>query len=204
MRHYKSVTVALLALCGSAAHAQNIVGNPGFETGTASNFAPWTHTQTLNFLTQNDNNVNFARTGTHSGELLSTDVAGSGSISQTLTTVSLQTYTLDFWLNNRNGTRVGGTDPFTVQWNGSPLPGINLPNDSLYHEYTFTVAATGTSTVLEFDSPTMGSPWQINLDDVSAKALVTPEPGSFALLLTSAVTGVGLVARRRRTARKVV
>ena len=206
MNFGKLALAALFTLSASASHAQNIVANPGFETG----LPPWTGTVTPGFFIVSDAVTARAHSGNRSGSFQGVTLPGNGSIQQTLGTVAGQSYLLDFWIRDENTSHPGGTDPVTLLWNGSLLATLDLAKDSTHHEYTFGVTATGATTVLQFGSPlamsTGGSGiWRINIDDVSVTAAAptdaTPEPGSVALLVTSALTGASLVVRRRRKTR---
>jgi hypothetical protein len=194
----------LFSLCAAPpTHAQNLVGNPGFETGS---FPPWTATSSGGLFVSTFHNSSDAHTGNYSS-IFSADVntnAGIGSISQTLTTVAGQEYTLAFWLRDDRAGSGGGTDSFTVSWNGNALPTLSVPGDFTYHQYSSLVTATGTSTALTFTSPTMSLPgefftWNFFLDDVSVQVnsvSTVPAPGGFTLLCGLTLLGGSLVRRR--------
>ncbi len=200
MRFGKISLLALLVLSASAAHAQNIVGNPGFESGSQ---APWTVTITPGFFVFTDAAPSRVHSGARSDSLAAVTNPGSGTIRQNLTTVGGQAYILDFWLRDENTSHPGGTDAVNLLWDGQALATLDIAKDSAYHEFTFGVVASGTSTFLEYDSPVMSTGgsgiWRINLDDVSVTAgAVTPEPGALTLLVTSGLTGLTATARRRK------
>ncbi len=194
------LSLSLIALA-PAALAQNIVTNPGFETGTS----PWQGAKTGGIFLFTDAVASRAHTGTRSFSFAPGSTPGSGTIQQTLPTVGLQAYILDFWFRDENTSFPTGTDPVTVSWDGTLLATLDLQKDSTHHEFTFAVQASGPSTVLQFGSPVMtagsSGTWRINLDDVSvtadAGAATTPEPGSFALLVGAGVSGMGLLRRKR-------
>ncbi len=91
-------------------------------------------------------------------------------LDQTLATVAGQTYTLQFWVSH--ATAVPSlSDSFTASWNGTQvmsLTGAAAEGNFGYTEFTETVVATSSSTVLDFTSFDTGYIWY--LDDVSVVA----------------------------------
>ena len=136
----------------------NLVTNGGFETG---DFTGWTESGNVAPLSYGPQL--FITSSAHSGQ----DAAGfgpvgsDGTISQNLTTVIGQSYTLDFWLANATG----GTNDFTAKIGG--VTELHLANAAAqpYTHYNFSFTATSTSTTLEFDFRQDLSEW--HLDDVS-------------------------------------
>ena len=135
----------------------NLVVNGSFE----NNFTGWTASGNVAELSYGPQL--FITSSAHSGQ----DAAGFGSvgsdgtISQNLTTVVGQSYTLDFWLANASG----GPNDFTAKIGG--VTELHLVNAAAqpYTHYDFTFTATSTSTPLEFDFRQDPSHW--SLDDVS-------------------------------------
>jgi hypothetical protein len=175
-----SLTVAA-AMCGPAA-AENLVLNPGFETG---DFTDWTVTGDGIAI---DNA--FPNTGCCDAVFTATTTDPNGGVlSQTLSTEAGKSYTLSFAVLDEAGF---SGDTFTVQFGGfsetitgdEAAPPGNLP--SLYTAETFIVPALdiiGGATVLSFkglNDPSLGIDW--NLDDVSVTASAVPEPSTWVLL----------------------
>lgn len=167
-------------------HAQNLVANPGFETG---DFTGWT-------LGGNTADSFVTNALPHSGIYAATlgPVGSDGLLSQTLPTTIGQSYTIDFFLDNDSG---GGPNDFTAAFGGVSFTLTNAAQFD-YTEFSFPVVATSTSSQLQFSF--RNDPGFFYLDDVSVSAAV-PEPSTFALL---SVIGVGVLGwrqwRRRHTA----
>jgi hypothetical protein len=183
------LTLLLGTLIENRVNAQNLVANPGFESGY---FDDWS------LITGGPGNDLLIVNTSHSGAQAASFAATrhiDDSIYQALPTVPGSYYLIDFWLANEyNGTQ---DNDFHVSWNNSEI--LTLTNASYfnYTEYTFAEVATGASTVIEFSGA--NNPAATWLDDVSV-TLTTPEPGSFAL---AALGFVPLAAwRLRRRGRK--
>ena len=183
-------TAVLLCSLATAASAQELVANGGFETGTFSSWTPVGNT-----LFQGP-----ASGGGHTGSFGAAfgAVGTPGGISQTLTTVAGATYTFSFWLQLDLGAPFSGE----ADWNGAAVFSMAsaTPSNALYNyaQQSFTTTATGTSTVIQFlfrDDP--GS-WL--LDDVSVvgtSVSVTPEPATMGML-ASGLLGLVAIGRRRK------
>ena len=145
MRRFVLAATVLGLMVGAAGKSKaNIVTNGGFETGNGviggtSNFQgwtlsgdwyPWTYIVGSTFGLPGGGNYE-AQLGTN---------YSLGFLSQTLTTVPGQSYTLDYWMRTGHG-----GEEFQTYWNGTMIADLtNIPKQ-LWTEYTFTVTATGSS-----------------------------------------------------------
>jgi hypothetical protein len=130
------------------------------------------------------------------------------TISQTLTTVVGQSYTISYWLADTSPNTVVVKFGGQTLFNGT-APTAGVTSSSNYVNYTFTATATSTSTVLSFTGQwlNVGEDDQgTSLDDVSVTPAgssappTTPAPASLYLCLIG-LAGLGLytlAVRRRR------
>ncbi len=172
-------SLLLLLTCASS-NAQNLVVNPGFETGDLTG---WT------FIAASSGSDFYVSTlYPHSG---SYDAAFGAvgnyddSILQAVPTTPGQSYTISFWLIHPTGE---SANDFSAYWDGNelmssspPLPLLNADEFS-YTQYTFTEPGdpSTSTTVLEFSGREV--PAWFYLDDVSVTAVGVPEPATILLL----------------------
>ena len=175
-----------VGLAGSRASAQNLLINPGFETGDMTG---WTVAHLGSF-----SGVNNGGGTPHSG----VDYFGMGAISladqtdfyQDVATTVGQTYIASFWAYDRDTPPSG---QIHVTFGGvdiGPASGT-VTSGPPYVQYSLTFTATAASTRLESKG------WEANLWVISYDYSVSavPEPATLSLL----ALGFGIRALRRRS-----
>ncbi len=168
----KSILILMslvLVMLSGVALSQNLVTNPGFETG---DFTGWTQSGNTGFTGVDIGN---AHSGTYAAEF--GPVGSLGFISQNLTTVPGGAYDLNFWLHNRSGST---PNEYQVYWGGSQLTDIINSSAFAYTELSFiNLTAPSSSTELKFGF--LHTPSWFDLDDISVTGAV-PEPTTIILL----------------------
>jgi hypothetical protein len=188
MRTTRNIFSSLVLLTAgiSTAAAQNIVTNPGFETG---DFSGWTHAGNTEFSGVDD----FAP---HSGGFAAFfgPVETTGSLFQSLVTTPGTSYTFSFWLMSGSAGSPETPNFFDALWNGSSVFSLSNAGAFGYTLFSFDVLATAATTDIEFVFLNEPSFW--DLDDVSVVSTV-PEPATMALVASGLVAMAGAGARRR-------
>jgi hypothetical protein len=195
--HRGWLLAAILAGVVVQANADNIVVDPGFESGIPGPYAGamgdgWVVTAGTGAICNVDGdgcgNAGDAHTGTQMAFL---DWSNSfNTITQTLTTVVGQTYAISYWVADEHPNSLEVTFGGSTLFDGTaPTNGVTRGN---YVEQTFNSTATSTSTVLAFSGQRTTGRGGTLLDDVSVTAV--PEPATW--LLTS-VALLGLCGLRR-------
>src|SRR2546423_10150375 len=169
--HRVWLLAAMLAGAAVQASADNIVVDPGFESGTPGSYTGamgdgWVVTAgtgaICNVSGAGCGNAGDAHTGTQMAFL---DWSNSfNTITQTLTTDVGQTYTISYWVADEEPNLLEVTFGGSTLFNGTAPTNGSTAGD--YVEYTFNSTATSTSTVLTFSGQrTVGG--GTLLDDVS-------------------------------------
>ena len=180
--------VAVLASMAVSVHAQNLVQNPGFETGM---FAPaWINAGDTTFDSVSTAAPN---SGIFAANLGSTTLS---TLTQFINTIPGQLYNVSFFLRNDAG--IGPLNNFTAAFAG--VVGVSItPNSPSfpYTQFSFNnVLAPTASTALVFTARNGPGFWR--LDDVSVR--LVPEPSTAALLGVVAAGALGLRVWRKRKA----
>jgi hypothetical protein len=173
---------ALSWIFASSVSADNIVMNPGFETG---DFTGWTL-----FSPGGDTVVDSANPNSGSFSVDSGPVGALDFVSQVLpTTVGIQ-YTFAFYLASDGNT----PNDFVASWDGTPVYNADDLPAFDYQLLAFNVMASSSSTAIEFGFRNDFGFFQ--LDDVSVD---TPEPGIAWLMLLG--LGTFLAVKMGRSSR---
>jgi len=161
----KMAFAGMLGLFASqSVEGQNLLANPGFETG---NFSGWTLSGSTAF---EGVSTSFATTP-HSGSY-SAFFGAIGSyniVSQTLSTTVGDQYNISFALDNSGG-------PYSeafVDWGGTKVWDVQPSGTFGWNELGFNEVATSTSTTISFGFEQV--PSYFNLDDTSVVD-ITPHP----------------------------
>jgi hypothetical protein len=169
---------------------QSLVQNGGFEAG---DFTDWTLDATagINFVDDSSG----SGISPHSGSYLAAlgEYGQLGYLSQTLSTVSNQSYLFSLWLNSPNVSQVSGgqflyntPNEFSVSWNGSTLfDRVNIGQIG-WTNLQFIVTATSSNTLLQFGERV--DPWYFGLDDVNVWPIPNPSFRSMAKTSGNAVS----------------
>ncbi|HTQ11577.1 MAG TPA: carbohydrate binding domain-containing protein [Fimbriimonadaceae bacterium] len=185
----KPFLVAAVLGFATAAFSQNLVLNPGFETGDLTN---WTVAHAGSF---SGVWTNFPHSGTYNAYFGAVSSTDAEDFYQDIATTIGTTYTVSFWAFDEDATDTN--ENLDVMFAGNTvfngIPQRGSTSSSNYAQYSGNFVATSTTSRLEV------SGWEqldyINADDFSVTAV--PEPASMAAL------GIGVVAliRRRRRAK---
>lgn len=169
----------LLLLAGSAATASaqvNLVQNGSFESPEMPSpysddgstlyfykfvspgyFAPWVNAGTTMYGIRSRAGGWIAQDG---NQYVEVDSGFAGFYQQTLTTVPGETYTLQFWYSPNSTIQSPNDDATRVLWDGVQVDIVDEtsmnPGSLAWTLHTYTVTATGASTVLRFEDAGIG------------------------------------------------
>ena len=211
MRVLAPAFIAAMALAVSA-QANTIVKNGGFETDVLSQSTPtisppanWTTSAVTDAVTSaivTDVGADNAFPHTGSNDAF----FGDGTLSQSLTLISGQKYTVSFFVGVTNLEMfLNDSSSFDATLGGIDLLSGGIAPDALtvgtYTQFTATVTASSTTETLSFTGLTPSDSYDWYLDDVSVtqQAGNTPVPEPASALLFAAAAGLLSMVRPRRT-----
>lgn len=186
--------VAGFAQMAQATPVSNLVQNGSFETGSFSN---WSLSGNTGYTSVNSG---YSESGTYAA--LFGPVGSVGTLSQMLTTVAGDSYTVSFWLENM-GSR---PNSFSASFGSSVLTSLTNARTFGYTLYSYVVTATSSTTNLSFSFRQDPSYWALDNVSVTSNAVppeVSPVPLPAALpLLGVGLAGFAVVGKRRKKADK--
>jgi len=182
------ILCAMAVLATALPARASLVTNGSFATG---DFSGWTRTGATDHTgVSTTGGSPFAYFG---------QVSGMGGISQAISTVDGQRYTLSFLLANLKPLN----NTLEVLWNGRSV--LNSYDAGAFEPTPFSFQAMATGTATELSFLFRHGPSYFHLSDVAVVAAFTPlaavpEPGHPALLLTGLATLGAVVLRRSKKA----
>jgi len=180
--------IAVFAAAALTARAQNLVVNPGFETG---DFTGWTQTGDTSF--SGVATADPLGNPPHSGNFLAYfGPLATGGIQQNIAgTIAGNLYNVSFWLANTDNT---GDNAAAISFGTNVLLTLTNSPPFGFTQYTFSnIAASSNNATLAFSFSNPPLYW--DLDDVSVTAAV-PEPGTLGLIAFGALGLVGAFRKR--------
>lgn len=195
------LTFAAALLVPAAAPAQ-IVSNGGFESGNAG----WTfHANDCSGTVGNPNSGpsytgtttatgTYARPRSGASDLWLGAAGCTPGVSQSLSTVSGQSYSLSFW-TKVNAALTSVPNKLTVSFNSSTLLSAQMA-DTTWQHMVFRVTGTGDDQLLFAANNIYGG---TEIDDISmTRVVTTPEPHPTVLLATGLLGLIPVLRRKRR------
>jgi PEP-CTERM motif len=179
------LVIAVFAAAALTARAQNLVTNPGFETGDFTGWTPGGETDETGVGTSDPTGNPLP----HSGNFLAFmgPFTETGTLSQTLT-AGAGLFNVDFYLAASGG---GAGDFFSASLGGTTISTTNGNGAFGYIHIVIDNVAAGANPVLQFSAFNAPAWWDV--DDVTVTAV--PEPGTLGLIGLGAL---GLLAALRK------
>lgn len=174
-----------------AARAQNLITDPGFanvnNTFNPTSFTDWTLSNA---------SVSTQDHGTYTGNYSARLRSPSGSVSQSLATLSAGSYTLSFWIDNtNNGSNQSSTWSVSIGTAGTVFTGSIAKSSGWVLETTIINLATSVSTPT-FAINDTGN-YSFHVDDVTLSRVPGPVPGAGLLsYFALGLAGFGLQGRK--------
>jgi VCBS repeat-containing protein len=150
------------AIEGAAAPGPNLVTNGDFETGDFTGWSAGARSSVDELFVRGLWTADLGPTPQNS--------ESHESLSQHIATTVGATYQITFFA--ARGVEFDPASIFTVDCNGTPIATLDSGSPLGFTEYTFTVTATGSDTVLSFEYRDNADVWR--LDDVSVVATSVP------------------------------
>lgn len=189
------VSAVLILATTIFASAGNLVQNGSFETG---NFSGWT-------LSGDTSNVGVCNVSTCPGNFAPEDgnyaayfgpVGDYAHLSQEITTMPGQQYTLSFYLADPSG---GTPNYFSVQFGSAQFSVTNFGAAFGWQKFELTTTATSSQTLVAFTFRQDPAYWFLDNVQVNGGGQgTTPEPGTLALFGSGALGLAGFARRRSR------
>ena len=170
-----AIALAAIASLGLNTARGGLITNGGFETG---DFTGWTLSGNTSDPTTYGIDSSFPYAETYNAYF-----GPQGSLaflSQTITTIPGQTYELDFFLKNENGS---SANEFSVNFGSTNLYDATNLSAFDYQQYRYVVTATSTTSVVTLGFQNDFS--YFDVDNISVSSV--PEPNSFICLALGAI-----------------
>jgi hypothetical protein len=188
---YAAILVITLGslVTSQRANAQNLVQNPSFESNTNGGSTDFWSRSAGSFTGYAGN----AHTGNFSAYFGNGSISGSGIISQSIATTPMTDYLVSFFLLNSGGP----SNDFLATFGGQVVLALHDVNAFGYTEYSATITATSTDSVLAFSGGSGPAAFQV--DDVSVQSAPAPIPGTGIISSAAGlIFAFGAVIRNRR------
>ncbi len=186
--------VVTILLTGISASADNLVTNPGFETGDPSG---WTLAGRDSAPAFNGIYYGVDPADAHSGAFGAYfgPVGGVMTLSQNLTVMPNTDYTISFWLAQAPATPAPYSNSLDVSFGGQPWITQTAVPQASYTQYAVVGFSPSSTTTLQFSF--RNDTGFFSLDDVSVSLTPAPEPAVWMLLLAGFLC---FIVRRNRAA----